>query len=82
MNDDPHMFFFDSKGCFVPAWLRPPGLHPCPRSEEALNLLDSGVLKQNSVARTVINQQHGFACCSAKQWTMDCVNWVSLNVLF
>jgi len=29
---------------------------------EALNLLDSGVLKQNSVARTVINQQHGFAC--------------------
>lgn len=36
----------------------------CPRSEEANDVLDTGVVEWND-KRTVVNQQSGFACCSA-----------------
>ena len=42
--------------CFEPS---------CPRSEEANDVLDTGVVKPNGNERTVVNQQSGFACCSA-----------------
>ena len=46
------------------AWLWPLVLD-FPRSEEANHVLDIGVVKPNYNERTVVNQQSGFACCSA-----------------
>ena len=37
------------------------------RPKEATDLLDAGVVKANDITRTVFNQTHGFACCSARQ---------------
>ena len=37
------------------------------RPKEATELLDAGVVKANNITRTVFNQTHGFACCSARQ---------------
>ena len=40
---------------------------PDSRPKEATDLLDAGVVKANEITRTVFNQTHGFACCSARQ---------------
>ena len=37
------------------------------RPKEATDLLDTGVVKANEITRTVFNETHGFACCSARQ---------------
>ena len=34
-------------------------------AKDTTDLLDLGVVKQHVSARTVVNQEHGFECCSA-----------------
>ena len=60
------------------------------RPKEATDLLDAGVVKANEITRTVFNQTHGFACCSARQCVQnknsgsdsDCVSFLATNVSF
>ena len=58
------------------------------RPKEATDLLDAGVVKANDITRTVFNQTHGFACCSARQCIQrrvadsDCVSFLATNVSF
>ena len=60
------------------------------RPKEATDLLDAGVVKANEITRTVFNQTHGFACCSARQCVQnknsgsdsDCFLFLAANVSF
>ena len=65
---DRHMTYLCGNQVFNPAeYLALPFCSEpsCPRSKEASDVLDTGVVKPNDAARTVVNQQYGFACCSA-----------------
>ena len=71
-----------------------PGIHAdiltTLRPKEATDLLDAGVVKANDITRTVFNQTHGFACCSARQCVQsknsgsdsDCVSFLATHVCF
>ena len=58
------------------------------RPKEATDLLDAGVVKANNITRTVFNQTHGFACCSARQCVQrrildsDRISFLAANVSF
>ena len=65
---DRHMTYLCGNQVFNPAEYLALPFCPepsCPRSKEASDVLDTGVVKPNDAARTVVNQQYGFACCSA-----------------